>query len=95
MSAESIASDLSRSVATIGRHLAGKTEAGRLVRETYERFAREGISIELPLPLRAAQKEVEELKRELEKEKKTVEELKSKLDKARELAKELVSVLSE
>mgnify|MGYP000044059625 CR=1 FL=1 len=95
MSAESIADDLGRSAATIRRHLTGKTEAGRLVRETYERFAREGISIELPLPLRAAQKEVEELKRELEKEKKTVEELKSKLDKARELAKELVSVLSE
>ena len=48
MSAESIASDLGRSVATIGRHLAGKTEAGRLVRETYERLAGKGSPLSCP-----------------------------------------------
>ncbi len=40
-----IAEELGRTEATIRNHLAGRTEAGRLVRETYERFKREGVNI--------------------------------------------------
>lgn len=82
-----IAEELGRSEATIRRHLAGKTEAGRLVRETYERFAREGVRIELPSELLGARgEEVEKLRRERD-------ELAERLARVREKLKEALSLL--
>ena len=47
MSISQIADELGRTEATIRSHLTGKTKAGQLVKETLEKFAREGIKIEV------------------------------------------------
>ena len=79
-----IADELGRSEVTIRNHLTGKTKAGKLVRETYEKFLREGVKIELPeIVTRVAPVETErekKLKEELEKVKKENEELKKKYE---------------
>ncbi len=46
MTVSQIAEDLGRSEATIRNHLKGKTKAGELVTETYNRFVKEGVKIE-------------------------------------------------
>lgn len=51
MSIPQIAEELGRTEATIRNHLQGKTKAGQIVRETYERFLREGVRIQLPTEL--------------------------------------------
>jgi probable regulatory domain-containing protein len=51
MSIPQIAEELGRTEATIRNHLQGKTKAGQIVRETYERFLREGVKIQLPTEL--------------------------------------------
>ena len=73
-----IAEELGRAECTIRSHLTGKTKAGKLVRETYERFLREGVKIELPeiAEISIAEKEVKELREENEKLKSKVKELK-------------------
>ncbi|MDJ0270175.1 MAG: hypothetical protein NXY59_06495 [Aigarchaeota archaeon] len=48
LSVSQIADEIGRSEATIRNHLQGKTKAGQIVRETYEKFAREGVNITLP-----------------------------------------------
>ena len=63
MTVSEIADDLGRSEATIRSHLQKKTEAAKLVFETYERFAKEGVKVEVPLP---GAEETEELKKKLE-----------------------------
>ncbi len=63
MTVSEIADDLGRSEATIRRHLQKKTEAAKLIFETYERFAKEGVKVEVPL---SGAEETEELKRKLE-----------------------------
>ncbi|MCD6236103.1 MAG: helix-turn-helix domain-containing protein, partial [Thaumarchaeota archaeon] len=45
MSIPQIADELGRSESTVRNHLQGKTKAGQIVRETYERFLREGVKI--------------------------------------------------
>ncbi len=45
-----IAEELGRSETTIRNHLGGKTEAGRIVRETYEMLVRSGGRLELRVP---------------------------------------------
>ncbi len=91
MTAERIADDLGRTEATIRRHLSGKTEAGKLVQETFERFSREGVKIEFPSVLSEG---VRTFKKELEEEKRRREELEALLGKVREKVKELVNVLN-
>jgi len=59
-----IADELGRSEATIRNHLAGKTKAGQLVRETFERFAREGVKIDVTPTVQT--EELERLKSEVE-----------------------------
>ena len=76
MSVPEIAEDLGRSEATIRNHLTGKTKAGKLVRETYDRFVREGVKIEIL--------EAEKLSKELEEERKKREELEKKLNMVKE-----------
>lgn len=82
MSVTEIAEDLGRSEATIRNHLTGKTKAGKLVRETYDRFAREGVKLEVL--------EAEKLSKELEKEKKKREELEKKLNMVKETLSDLI-----
>jgi probable regulatory domain-containing protein len=48
MSISKIAEELGRTEVTIRNHLQGKTRAGEIVKETYEKIAREGVSIILP-----------------------------------------------
>lgn len=82
MSVTEIAEDLGRSEATIRNHLTGKTKAGKLVRETYDRFAREGVKLEVL--------ETEKLSKELEEEKKKREELEKKLNMVKETLSDLI-----
>jgi len=77
-----IAEELGRTEATIRNHLAGRTEAGKLVRETYERFKREGVEIPW-FTLEAC-----------EEEKNKIKELEKKLEKVRETLKSLLNELS-
>lgn len=82
MSVPEIAEDLGRSEATIRNHLTRKTKAGKLVRETYDRFIREGVKIEIL--------EVEKLSKELEEERKKREELEKRLDMVKETLNDLI-----
>ncbi len=90
MSAASIADDIGRSEATIRRHLAGKTEAGKLVLETYNKFIREGVRIELPETLAS---ECEELREALEEEKKKRKELEEKIKEIKKKLEDLISTI--
>ncbi|MEM2454413.1 MAG: transcriptional regulator [Candidatus Bathyarchaeia archaeon] len=63
-----IAEELGRTEATIRNHLQGRTKAGQIVRETYEKIAREGVKISLPEA--ASIEEMQRLKAELEEERK-------------------------
>ena len=80
-----IADELGRGEQTIRSHLTGKTEAGKLVRETYEMLVK-GEKV-LPFLVKEAEaastpptEEIEKLKTELEEERKAKAELQSKLE---------------
>ena len=83
MTTTRIADELGRGEQTIRAHLTCKTEAGKLVRETYEMLVKGGKV----LPFIAKEKkatavsaeEIEKLKQELETERKTKAELEAKL----------------
>lgn len=90
MSISEIAEDLGRSEATIRRHLQGKTEAGRLVQETYEGFLREGVKVELPRILAERSREVEE---KLEEERRRRKELEEKLKRVKEALEKILAEL--
>jgi len=74
-----IAEELGRTEATIRNHLTGKTKAGQLIKETYEKFVKEGVKLEL-LYNRKYEEEKEK-REELEKE---LSLLKEKLNIIRE-----------
>ncbi len=76
-----IAEELGRSETTIRNHLTGKTKAGQLVRETYEKLVRGELKIALPI---CKPEDLEELESLREK----VKSLEEKLAKAREAAEE-------
>jgi len=83
MTTSQIAEDIGRTEATVRNHLQGKSKAGKLVLETYEKFLKEGVKIEgILLP-----EEVEKLKKDLRKKDDEIKELKEKLRKIEELAK--------
>ena len=82
-----IAEELGRSEATIRNHLAGKTKAGQLVRETYERFLKEGVKIEVSAP----SEEAEKFRAELEKVKAEKQQLEEKLRRLKEAIMEVLS----
>ncbi len=87
MSVSQIADDLGRSEGTIRNHLSGRTKAGRLVRETYEKIRKEGFKVTLPGELLAeSTQELEKRIRELESER---ENLLSKYSEERSRRKEL------
>jgi len=83
-----IAEELGRTETTIRNHLQGKTRAGQIVRETYEKIAREGITIMLPQAVFS--EEVSRLKSELENERKKREEVEKLLDDVRRALTELL-----
>ena len=85
-----IAEELGRSEATIRHHLAGKTEAGRLVRETYEMLVKAGGKLEIPV-VEAAQ--MQELRKRVEELEQRVKELESKISKVRESLQKILEEL--
>ncbi|RLE55867.1 MAG: hypothetical protein DRJ40_07550 [Thermoprotei archaeon] len=97
MSTTEIADELGRSEGTIRNHLAGKTKAGKLVLETYEKFVREGVKIPLPEEIvgATAPGEVTRLKEENERLKKENEELKRKVEELTKENEELRKVIQQ
>ncbi len=101
MSASRIADELGRGEQTVRSHLTGKTEAGKLVRETYEMLLR-GEKV-LTFMLREAEtpsrEELEKLKIELEKERREKAELQEKLaalqSKIKNAVKELENTINQ
>ena len=89
MTVSQIAEELGRTEATIRNHLQGKTRAGQIVRETYERIAREGADIILPAML--SSEEISRLKDELEREKKLRQEMQVFLEEAHRTLSQLLS----
>jgi len=88
MTVSQIAEELGRTEATIRNHLAGKTKAGQLVRQTLQKFIREGVKIEIGIPI-ISEEELEKLKK-LEEEKKKLENI---LEKVKKTLKELLAEL--
>jgi len=97
MSVPRIADELGRGEQTIRSHLTGKTEAGRLVRETYEMLVR-GEKV-LSFMVREAEapsrEDIEKLKLELEKERKEKAELQEKLGRLQSKIEDAVKALEE
>jgi len=102
MTVPRIADELGRGEQTVRAHLTGKTEAGKLVRETYEMLLK-GEKV-LTFMVREAEttpskEEVERLKNEIEREKREKAELQEKLSKLQtkieNAAKTLEEVLSQ
>jgi probable regulatory domain-containing protein len=81
MPVSQIAEENGRTEVTIRNHLQGKTKAGHIVRETYEKIAREGVKI--TLPELASSKEMQRLKKELEEERKKRQEIQGVLEEVR------------
>lgn len=92
LSVSEIAEELGRSEATIRNHLTGRTEAGRLVRETYERLLRGELKPDTVLVAVPAEKteEAERLKRKVEEYEKTLEEVKKRVREAVQLLQTLL-----
>uniref|UniRef100_A0A7C3SP31 Transcriptional regulator n=1 Tax=Thermofilum pendens TaxID=2269 RepID=A0A7C3SP31_THEPE len=80
-----IAEELGRTEATIRNHLTGKTEAGRLVRGTYDNLVKSGGKLEVGFQL-AESEEVERLRAK-------VSELEEKLKKTKEVLSSLLQSL--
>ena len=97
MSVPRIADELGRGEQTIRSHLTGKTEAGRLVRETYEMLVR-GEKV-LSFMVREAEapsrEDIEKLKLELEEERKEKAELQEKLGRLQSKIEDAVKALEE
>jgi len=89
MTVSQIAEELGRTEATIRNHLQGKTRAGQIVRETFERIARDGADIILPTML--SSEEISRLKDELEREKKLRQEMQVFLEEAHRTLSQLLS----
>ena len=86
MSVTAIAEELGRTEATIRGHLTGKTKAGQLVQQTYERFVKEGVKIEVTPAV-----EESKLREELEEERRRREEVERKLQELIKGLEELVN----
>lgn len=93
MSVRDIAEDLGRSEAVIRGHLAGKTKAGELVRETYEKFVKEGVKPEFLLFTPEEAERLEEERRRAEKLSEALENLLADLRKALDRAEEALRSL--
>ena len=78
-----IAEELGRAEATIRAHLQGKTKAGRIVRETYEKLVRG--ELEVKLPFLSAQQSCEELRNEVEVLRRENEKLREQVEKCKNI----------
>ncbi|MCD6458972.1 MAG: transcriptional regulator [Thermoproteales archaeon] len=90
MTVAAIADDIGRTEATIRRHLSGKSEAGKLVLGTYNKFIKEGVKIELPEFLSDKCKHLEE---QLKAEKELREQLENKLKDVKRKLEDLIKSL--
>jgi len=79
-----IAEELGRTEATIRNHLSGRTEAGKIIKETYERMVK-GEKLEITIDTQN-----EKLKQENEELKRKVEELSSKLSRIKSTMEQLL-----
>lgn len=94
MTTTRIADELGRGEQTIRAHLTGKTEAGKLVRETYEMIVK-GEKV-LPFGEEASSKEdAEKLKAEIEEMRKTNAELQEKINKLQNKIENVVKTLKD
>ncbi len=91
MPVDAIAEELGRSPTTIRHHLTGKTEAGKLVKETYEMLVKTGGKLQIPIVTAA---EIEEYRKRIEELEKQVEELKSRLSNVKAKLEEVLRLLS-
>jgi probable regulatory domain-containing protein len=82
-----IAEELGRTEATIRNHLAGKTKAGQLVKETYEKFVSKGVEI----PSLTFLDEIESLKKQLENERNQKSNLEKKLISIKEKLQSIIA----
>ena len=98
MSVIRIADELGRGEQTVRAHLTGKTEAGKLVRETYEMLLKgEKVLSFMVKEVEAppSREEIEMLKAEIEKERREKAELQEKLNKMQTRLENAVKVLEE
>lgn len=104
MPVSQIAEELGRTEATIRAHLSGRTKAGKLVRETYERFVKEGVRIEVPELFRSLQqtlteeqrsRELEELRSRAQELEARVSALSAEVERLRALRVQVLDVLGE
>lgn len=86
MTITQIAEELGRSEGTIRNHLQGKTKAGKLVHETFQKFLREGVKIEIPETIAKLAPPPAEIERKLKEE---IEELKGKIELLEKTKREL------
>ncbi len=102
MSVSQIAEELGRTEATIRSHLSGRTKAGKLVRETYERFVKEGVKIEIPEIFKSLQQtltenqqaqELEELRRKTRELEEKVNALNSEVERLRSVRAKVAELL--
>ncbi len=87
MTITQIAEELGRTEATIRNHIQGKTKAGQIVKETYEKFLREGVKIELPEAV------AERSREDIKKITNTLKEISQTIDQAKEKLQNLIESL--
>ncbi|MFP3268821.1 MAG: transcriptional regulator [Desulfurococcales archaeon] len=93
--AEKIAEELGRSEATIRNHLSGKTEAGKLVRDTFERLKVKGGTLELPtITTQALAEEMKSLKEKLTLAEEKAQRLEKKLNDVKESLTKILNEIS-
>ena len=97
MNVSRIADELGRGEQTIRAHLTGKTEAGKLVRETYEMLLKgeKVLTFIFKETEISSKEEIEKLKNEIEKERKEKNELQEKLSKMQNKLENIIKALEQ
>jgi len=98
MAVTRIADELGRGEQTVRAHLTGKTEAGRLVKETYEMLLKgEKVLtfIVKEAEVSPSKEEIEKLRTEIEKERREKAELQEKLNKIQSKIKGIMMTLED
>lgn len=93
MAVTRIAEEIGRTESTIKNHLQGKTRAGQIVRETYEKISREGLSIILPENV-MLKEENQRLKSELDEERRKRQEMQKILESVHETLTQILNQIS-
>jgi probable regulatory domain-containing protein len=92
-----IAEELGRTETTIRAHLSGKTKAGKLVAETYDKLKTGGLKLSFPFisGLKIGEERVKELEAQLEEARSKNAMLEYQLEEARKRMAELESLINE